>query len=152
MSGAAPAFWAVLGSYGTRTFAPSAWGMKPSLLASGCSKRLKYHADQAAHIGEHILSMPQDEKVLCWMPGCTATGEWYPLQLADHHYAAHGINLMKNPEDARWLFISDDATLMAMSDETRQLFQQESLPFFRVIPTLPGSSCRFHRSVDHSMQ
>lgn len=88
------------------------------------SKRLKYHADQAAHIGEHILSVPQDEKVLCWMPGCTATGEWYPLQLADHHYAAHGINLMKNPEDARWLFISDDATLMAMSDETRQLFEQ----------------------------
>lgn len=70
------------------------------------SQRLKYHPDQATHISDHTLGLPKDDQVFCWMPGCTARRKWYPLQLADHFYAAHGISMCQKPEDAKDILIS----------------------------------------------
>ena len=74
------------------------------------------------------------------------------MQMADHLYAAHSINMMREPQDPRRLLISEDASLLKMSEDTRQLFEQERLPYFDLVPTSPEMPCVSHARTSSSVQ
>ena len=115
-------------------------------------QRLMYHPDVICHISDHLLSVPGDKSAPCWVIGCRVAGEFKPMQMADHLYAAHSINMMREPQDPRRLLISEDASLLKMSEDTRQLFEQERLPYFDLVPTSPEMPCVSHARTSSSVQ
>lgn len=104
-------------------------------------KRLLHHKVLAFHINDHIVDVPRQEKIGCWYPGCTARSKFKPLQLADHFYCAHSIDLMsmkKKDESGQSLsprthLISDDSSgsRLRLSAITRAKFNNRQSDFFR---------------------
>lgn len=97
-----------------------------------------YQPDYVCFASDHLLSVRKDGSARCWVPGCKAQREWKPMTMADHLYATHSIRTMCEPSDARRLLISENTSLLEMSEETREPFELWRLPLFQSA----SSSCR----------
>lgn len=125
----AHAYSATARSCARRTYARSAWGTIPS-----AKEQLLYQPDYVCFASDHLLSVRKDGSARCWVHGCQAQREWQPMTMADHLYATHPIRMICEPSDARRLLISEDTTLLEMSEETQSAY----LPPSCLVGTTPA--------------